>query len=51
VERLAGIGRGAAVEAGGVGEALSESDVTEDPQGSHVHKASCIPKNEIPVKS
>jgi len=37
VERLAGVGRGAAMEAGGVGEALGDRHVAKDPQRIQLH--------------
>jgi len=37
VELVAGIGRGAVVEAGGIGEALGVRHVAENPQSINVH--------------
>ena len=45
VELVAGIGRGAIVQAGGVGEASSVRHVNEHPQGSHFHNATGITEN------
>ena len=42
VEGLAGMGRGAVVEAGGIREALGDRHVAEDPRRVQLHKADFI---------
>jgi hypothetical protein len=50
MELVTGIGRGAVVDAGGIGEAVSGCHVNEDPQRFQLHNDDGLRKNRRSVK-